>query len=709
MTTSRKREVVETGIVDVLNYVRRFNHLKLTSYKYVFVVPSDIASEYHNNKAKLVPLKTKLGGDAIEWPTGDLSFSQKQKYAYSNSHQHCWRVSTCFTCVLSKGTVICCKILSDPKMTPFATKGMTLLSPVWQQQLQQQLLSTAVDSHNSDSTVGTTGMTLLSPVWQQQLQQQLLSTAVDSHNSDSTVGTTVPLQLQGLHYTGNCAKATEDERYTQRTSSGYTASATEHTGQSYYWCVIRAPGTLAVKTATAPVSACDHRLVTTAVVPIQASLSMDVLTSAIKLLEKQNRAEMSLSDVIGAIIDLHCGLHAEQYCTDKAKQSKVITLALLAYYALYFIEPLYNSHTDKAADNNSRTYMKTSPMKVCWEFVEVIIAWCKLTTAASGWAVASTVILVPAHVQSQTVSINTTAITAVVLLLMSLVNQLHVHKQAAAYCSSLFHHIPLMKAWLETLATTYIACKEVLSILLHSDTAVAQYQQARYFWLDMSSSSCSSEDINVVLKQHTSSGVYWQVGIAASPCVIIRFMVLGDMLAKISCIRINAKTSTFKGREMAAAASIYATFKLYCREGSALKTCAINAYLQQNCYIQVLQQLAVNKHTSAVAKAANESTSTGIADHTRSSIDCSDSVTAVQLNRIQADRKRPQCSIGRTLQLIDKALFKHRLITTISSDSRNSNCSSSSCDDNGQVLSYLRVGVCDSSDHSSSINVRGTR
>jgi hypothetical protein len=76
MTTSRKREVVETGIADVLNYVRRFNHLKLTSYKYVFVVPSDIASEYHNNKAKLVPLKTKLGGDAIEWPTEDLSFSQ---------------------------------------------------------------------------------------------------------------------------------------------------------------------------------------------------------------------------------------------------------------------------------------------------------------------------------------------------------------------------------------------------------------------------------------------------------------------------------------------------------------------------------------------------------------------------------------------------------------------------------------------------------
>jgi hypothetical protein len=65
--------------------------------------------------------------------------------------------------------------------------------------------------------------------------------------------------------------------------------------------------------------------------------------------------------VIGAIINLHCGLHAEQYCTDEAKQSKLITLALLADYVLYFIEP---------------------PMKVCWEFVEVIIAWCKLTTAA---------------------------------------------------------------------------------------------------------------------------------------------------------------------------------------------------------------------------------------------------------------------------------------------------------------------------------------
>jgi hypothetical protein len=229
---------------------------------------------------------------------------------------------------------------------------------------------------------------------------------------------------------------------------------------------------------------------------------------------------------------------------------------------------------------------------------------------------------VPARVQSQTVSISTTAVTAVVLLLISLVNQLHVHKQAAAYCSRLFYHIPLMKAWLETLATTYIACKEVLSILLHSDTAVAQYQQARYIWLGVSSSSCSSEDINVVLKQHASSGVYWQVGIAALPCVIIRFMVLYDMLAEIICIRINAKTSTIECREMAAAASIYDTVKLYCREGCALKKCAINAYLQQNCYIPVLQQLAVNKHTSAVAKAANESTSIGIADHTLSSIDC---------------------------------------------------------------------------------------
>jgi hypothetical protein len=57
------------------------------------------------------------------------------------------------------------------------------------------VLDTYVSSADEGDTMIKQGMTLLSPVWQQQLQQQLLSTAVDSHNSDSTVSTTVPLQL----------------------------------------------------------------------------------------------------------------------------------------------------------------------------------------------------------------------------------------------------------------------------------------------------------------------------------------------------------------------------------------------------------------------------------------------------------------------------------------------------------------------------------
>jgi cell division ATPase FtsA len=78
ITTSKQREIVQTGIVDILNYVSKFDYLKLTSYKYVFVVPSDIALEYQ--QSQLVPLKTKAGGDhhdVVDWPTRDkIVFSQ---------------------------------------------------------------------------------------------------------------------------------------------------------------------------------------------------------------------------------------------------------------------------------------------------------------------------------------------------------------------------------------------------------------------------------------------------------------------------------------------------------------------------------------------------------------------------------------------------------------------------------------------------------
>jgi hypothetical protein len=136
-----------------------------------------------------------------------------------------------------------------------------------------------------------------------------------------------------------------------------------------------------VATTTVPTSCSEQLLATTALVPIQANLSLDVLNSAIKLSEKQNSAEVFTSDVIGAIVDLHWDLHAEQYWTTKALHNKPITLALLAYYTLY-IAVVCLSSLLSSTDSKTDTYSKAPLISVCWEFLQVIITWCILTTAA---------------------------------------------------------------------------------------------------------------------------------------------------------------------------------------------------------------------------------------------------------------------------------------------------------------------------------------
>jgi hypothetical protein len=102
---------------------------------------------------------------------------------------------------------------------------------------------------------------------------------------------------------------------------------------------------IVVPTTTASASY-DSYLTATAVVPIQANLSLDILNSAITLSEKVKNAEVFSSNVIGAIIDLHLGLHAEKYWTIKAKHSIPITLALLAYYTLYFGVLCYSKYVN---------------------------------------------------------------------------------------------------------------------------------------------------------------------------------------------------------------------------------------------------------------------------------------------------------------------------------------------------------------------------
>jgi hypothetical protein len=80
-------------------------------------------------------------------------------------------------------------------------------------------------------------------------------------------------------------------------------------------CTIDEYGMIWTSAATTTVSKlCSEQLLAaTAVIPIQADVSLDVLNSAIKLSEKQNSAEAFSSNVIGAIIALYWGLYAEQY------------------------------------------------------------------------------------------------------------------------------------------------------------------------------------------------------------------------------------------------------------------------------------------------------------------------------------------------------------------------------------------------------------
>jgi hypothetical protein len=157
--------------------------------------------------------------------------------------------------------------------------------------------------------------------------------------------------------------------------------------------------------------------------------------------------------------------------------------------------------------------------------IEVIVTWCVMTTAALhkldtqatdncnlttrayclflyyGWAVVSTVVLVPVRVQQQSehTSINMTTVTAIVLLLASLLNHLQLCKQTAAWCSRLLHQIPALNAWLATAVIMWIAHREVFCILLGHGATIAQYKQAKCFWL--SADTCTSSTARTILAE----------------------------------------------------------------------------------------------------------------------------------------------------------------------------------------------------------------
>jgi hypothetical protein len=194
----------------------------------------------------------------------------------------------------------------------------------------------ARSGHPADAVIEQ-AMTLLTPKWQQLSQQQLLLTS-SGINNDASNTTAVPLKLDfttlatvlklpcitELHYavavqflvkhTGFVSyDVLADMHSTQSvlhdTQDNHTIGVSSELMSNTVWnsdtvnYSIDEYGIIATATTTATTLPCNGRLAATAVVPVQASLSLDVLNSAIMLSEKQSSAEMYSSDVIGAIVD----------------------------------------------------------------------------------------------------------------------------------------------------------------------------------------------------------------------------------------------------------------------------------------------------------------------------------------------------------------------------------------------------------------------
>jgi uncharacterized integral membrane protein len=441
-------------------------------------------------------------------------------------------------------------------------------------------------------------MLLLSPKWQQESQQQLLLTSGNSNSGDSTTVTAAPLKLdyttlasvlklrEGtdtyyaaaveflVKHTGFVSYAALADIHSEQplihdTQGNHTIGVSSELICKSLWnrdtvtCNIDEYG-IVVPTTTASAS-CDEWLTATAVVPIQANLSLDILNSAITLSEKVKNAEVFSSNVIGAIIDLHLGLHAEKYWTTKAKESTPITLALLAYYTLYFGVLLVGNLLSNSGITNDNTYTTAPLLTLCWKLTEVIISWCILTTAAVykldlqaigkihlyrratclllyyGWALASTVILASARVQSQSMSINMTTVTAVVLLLMSLLSPLQLSKQTVSCYSRLFHLIPQTRAWLATCVISYIAHSEVGALVMLNETTIADYKQGLCYWQSFSSCSDRSLQSTVAVTREKSDMYGWLV-IAAIPGFVLLISIIYDIVLELRGIITNIKT-----------------------------------------------------------------------------------------------------------------------------------------------------------------------
>jgi hypothetical protein len=492
------------------------------------------------------------------------------------------------------------------------TASMKLVSPVWQQQSQQ------LQQQQQE----------LQQQQQHQQQQQLALLPNASNDASITANTTVPLELDmtSLATVLKVACTTEAHRtaalsclkyYSNFISYGalvdiHSTQPLLHDTQGKHiidvsselictsvWHKDAVKDTIGecgyclpvTSSTTAPLS--NDWLTAIAVVPVHASVSLDVLSSATELADHENKADVFASDVIGAIVELHWGLHAQDYWNKKAALWYALTLPLL-YYVFYIGSTYYNSITQY--------------FKLWHELIEVIVTWCILTKAAVykldrqvlhdaylmrravclfvfyGWALVSTVILASARVQSNSSSIDITTITAVVLVVLSLLNQLQGFKQAATWCTSkLYHRIPLIRAWTATGVIAYIACSEVLAVLVLKPTAIAKYRQAICYWLmhnDCSSYSSEQVEVASIVSFFISCIM---VSILGLPVISMIGWLVYDLAFEYwsVCANIVTHKCTEKSR-LWRQQQAYMILSSY-REGSAIKRKTIDAYLKKNC------------------------------------------------------------------------------------------------------------------------------
>eukprot|EP00953_Heterococcus_sp_UTEX-ZZ885_P009588 5640-Heterococcus_DN1.PRE.2 len=550
--------------------------------------------------------------------------------------------------------------LPNEKSNDTIKEGLTLLTPTWQRQAQHKLLMMSAPSDDdTDGTINASATPL-------HLDYTTLATVMNLPCiTDIYYNVAVEFLLSSTEFVSLDALAnvhsTQSLQYNVEGDHIIKASPnlmSKPVSESLDWKdTISYSGTKRkAQDATRQISS-DGLLVATAVVPVHAGVSLDLLESVMKLSEKQNSSRVFAADIVGAIIELHWNLYAESYWNMKANHAFwTCHIAGLVYYAL---------HIGLRCKSDAPSI---SSKKLCWELLELVISWGVLTYTAfrletkpfadTGrmkrvvclavyywWGLLSSVLLLSSRVQtrSECSSISIATITAVVL------------------------------SWLATCIICYVACKEAIALVLRNAATVAEYKQAGCLWLftcTCDASSVQSEKINTA--DYNDDIAAWQVlliSIVVLPGAVVFKTIMYDMLCEAVCIITNAMTSTASSVAKWRQQQAYMIQASY-RECSVEQKTAIDAYLTKNCYIQVLQPQDTQPSTVVAATEATEgiilstgATASAVGDSTSapgtaSTIGCVDIAIRDEINTVKADVKALQSSAEKTQQLLSEVLAK---------------------------------------------------